>query len=728
MLLSAVLLLPQFATPQLQKEWDFQHLGIQVIENRFLDEGAGTIRREAWQVIPGHGQKSVTASQIDKWRRQDHLLGEQRRQKISPDLWQVLADAQATDVIEVVFWLECEDAPDWRNYLQSEYAAGLGIETARRNARDAAAEFFAPRIESFVEWCGEADVEVWQTLQGWPVVYGRLQVQHVAAAAANPLVDETYYCFPDAYTELDHAQGTMRTTLVWQGGHTAAGSPVKTMINDVDQVTLNNPYLPPIVRIYGSNTTGSHASGVAGNIAMNHTTLKGAAYGIPQLYSADGSGDSGAPLSWNAAISNGVSYGNCSWWNGSKGSIVYLDRYFDYTIRNYSVMMFKSTGNQGTTSTPYTTSPGNGFNSTNSGAYNDGNNTNWSDDAMASYSSYWDPAEGHEKPELANAGDDVDTAGTSNFYYGFGGTSSASPLTCGVATLLASRDHNLMAYPEALKAILMASAWHNIEGGVVLSEKDGAGGVHALAADNVVANGNYRTATLTAADFANANNAYDVTFPAAAGNQTRVCGLWFSSANSSYSTDVLNMDLDLLILDPSGNTVASSANALNPFEILKFKPPVTGYYTARFVSQRFDGTSEPFGVAWSSNMDTAECEVSHSGIAQVGASVQVDFSSPFQPNKWYQGHISSATIPATTDLGSGYILPLAQDSIFLWSATLPGFSGTLDSNGNASSSLSIPNNPSLANQVFYLAMYTKDTSASTEINTVSWAHQVTVLP
>lgn len=727
MLFSATLLVAQAAQSPVQKEWTFPNLDAQAVEQRWLDADAGTIRRQAWLTQDGH-RRMISGEQLDQLRRQDHLLGQQHRGKLSPELLQVLADSADDDVIEVVFWLQCEDSPDWRLHLQADYQAGLGIEQARRNARDAAADFFAPRIQNFSEWCGANDIEVWQTIPGWPVVYTRMTADQVKAAAAQEIVDEAYFCFPDAFPELDHAQATMRTTMVWDSGFNAAGSAVKTMVNDVGQVTTSNPYLPPIVKIYGSNSVSSHACGVAGNIAMNHTTHKGAAFGIPQLYSADGTGDSGAPQSWNAAINAGVSYGNCSWWNGSKGSIVYLDRFFDYTLRNYSMMMFKSTGNQGTTSTPYTTSPGNGYNSTNTGSYNDGNNSNWSGDAMASYSSYWDPVEGHEKPEVASPGDDVDTAGTSTWYYGFGGTSSASPLTCGVATLLASRDNGLMATPETLKAILMATAWHNIEGDDVLSERDGAGGIHALAADSLVVHGNFHSTTLTAADFANANNAYDVRFPAAAGNEVRLCGLWFSKANSAYSTDVLEMDLDLVILDPSGATVASSSNALNAFEILKFTPTTTGYYKARFVRQRFDGASENFGVAWSSRMDTAEAVVEVPGAAHVGGSVNVNFDAPYQPNKWYQAHISNSTLPNTTALGNGYILPLGQDSTYLWSANLPGMSGTLNANGSASMTMNIPNNPALANQTFHVAMYTKDSAGSGTINTVSWGLPVTVLP
>ncbi|MCH2112771.1 MAG: hypothetical protein MK213_07920, partial [Planctomycetes bacterium] len=571
-------------------------------------------------------------------------------------------------------------------------------------------------------------ITVTDKLGAWPVVYATMPAHLVPLAAKQPLVDEAYYCFPEVFSELDHAQGTMRTPIVWDRGMTATGSPVKTMVNHPDHVTTSNPYLPPITKIYGNGGTGSHASACAGNIAMNHTTHKGAAYGIPRLYSADGTGDSGAPASWNAAISNGISFGNCSWWNGSKGSIVYLDRFFDYTIRNYSMMMFKSTGNQGNTSTPYTTSPGNGYNSTNSGSYSDKNNTVWAGDSMASYSSYWDPSQGHEKPELANAGDDVDTTGTSGWYTGFGGTSSASPLTCGVATLMATRDNALMTKPEAVKAVLMASAWHNIEGDDVLSEKDGAGGVHALAADSCLERGNYRAVTLTSSDFNNPTNSYDVTIPAAAGQDVRVCGLWFSKANSAYSTDVLEMDLDLTILSPNGTVVASSANTKNAFEILKFSAPVSGKYTARFVSAHFRGTTEPFCVAWSDRYDTGEARIELLGTPTVGGSFSVVCHAPFSPNQTLQINFSGGGLPGTVNLGSGHVLALRPDAIYNWSATQSNFTNTLSSAGSVSFLASVPNNPVYAGRRIWVAAHVRPNASSSDITTVSRTESFVIQP
>jgi len=725
MLVPALLLLVAPATPQapetlLDRSWRLEALDLEVRELRWLDAEAGTIRRAAW--LPDGRPVDLDALRYEDARRRRAA-----RQGMSPELATRVAATPPGEPLHVVFWLRAEGAPDFRRILEDAEAAGAGPEDARRLARDAAADFHDPGNRAFAERLAAAGLEVTQVAGPWPLVFARVPAGQVADWSLDPAVDLAYFVFPEWYPELDNAQATMRTLSVWDRGNTGAGSTVKVMVNDVGDVSSSNPYLPP--RTY-LTTIGlsSHATAVAGNIAMTHSTLRGAAHGLPEIYSAGGAGDSAAPNVWNLAISAGVSFGNCSWWNGNKGQIVFLDRFFDHTIRNFGVMMFKSTGNQGNSSSPYTTTPGNGYNMTNSGAYSDGDTWSWSDDAMASYSSYWDPVEGHEKPELANAGDDVDTAGTSSpwIYYGFNGTSSASPLTCGVATLLASRDPSLKSRPESIKAILMVSAWHNIEGSAVLSEKDGAGAVHAAAADAVVRDGQFVNGTLTASSFT--NNQYDVPFTAWAGDETRVIALWFSNADASYSTDVLDMDVDLLVIAPNGATVASSASAFNPFEIAAFVPPVTGTYTLRLVKNRFNGVSEPFCVAWSSRQDMAVAEVGLLGSPRIGSTVTATFRDRYHPGAFYQAHVSGGTLPDAVSLGNGWILPLQGDGTFAKSAGWTGFAGTLDASGNASAALTIPNRPAMVGRTFYAAMYPKPNAGSATIHTTSEAFAATVLP
>ncbi|MDP6850289.1 MAG: hypothetical protein QF524_05025, partial [Planctomycetota bacterium] len=270
--------------------------------------------------------------------------------------------------------------------------------------------------------------------------------------------------------------------------------------------------------------------------------------------------------------------------------------------------------------------------------------------------------------------------------------------------------------------------WHIIEGDAVLSEKDGAGGVHALAADSVLARGNYHSVTLTPSDFQNTYNSYDILIPAPAGMEVRVCGLWFSKANSSYSTDVLDMDLDLFILDPSGNSIAQSANAYNAFEILSFTAPTTGYYTARLVKKRFNGTTEPFCLSWSDRLDSGEAKVNISGTPKVGSSFTLDLESPYTPSSWFEFRVAGRSIPASVNLGQGYVLPLANDFAYAWSENQPNFSGNLDSSGQASITASIPNDPNLGNRTFWVGMFVRPSSTSSSIDTVSPATSLLILP
>ncbi len=673
-----------------------QQLGLTVEEQRVVDPATGLVR-SVGRLSDGRPADVQALLVAEQRARVDARVG------ISKDLAVYLDESAASELVDVVFWLHEPAGPDQRDRIEEGLAAGLDIEAARREAYFEAVARFAPGNQSFAEQLTASGAQILLVAEGWPNVFARMRADSVPTWAASPLVDQAYRSFKDWMPELDNAQGTMRTPLVWERGNTAIGSVVKTMVNDVDHVSTSNPYLPPIIKLNNDNT-GSHASSVAGNIAMDHPTLIGAAFGLPQLYSGGGAGDTAAPIVWGLAIPAGVSFGNCSWWNGHKGSIVYLDRFFDYTLRQYAMMMFKSTGNQGNSSTPYTTSPGNGYNSTNTGCYNDGNNSNWSGDSMASYSSYWDPAEGHEKPEVASPGDVVATTSNTGTTSSFNGTSSASPLTCGVATLLATRDNTLMARPEAVKAILMASAWHNVEGNALLSEKDGAGGIHALAADSLVRDGQYEYGTLTSGSFS--GGSYDVTIPAIAGDEMRICALWFSKANSAYSTDFLDMDLDATVVAPNGAVVATGTNAFNAFEMLSFIPSVTGNYTLRLSDIRFNGISERYCVAWSSRQDMFDSEVIVTGNAVPGGLLTVEFKNRYEGGSQFQARVSGATLPNAVDLGNGWVLPLRGNGIYNVSGTWAGFSGTLNAAGSSTTTKLIPNNSSMSGRTFYVAMYT----------------------
>lgn len=73
------------------------------------------------------------------------------------------------------------------------------------------------------------------------------------------------------------------------------------------------------------------------------------------------------------------------------------------------------------------------------------------------------------------------------------GTSFAAPQVAGLAALLIHRNLSLNIWPEASRAIIMASATHNIDGptGIPSGQdlRDGAGGINAALADTVAQTG-----------------------------------------------------------------------------------------------------------------------------------------------------------------------------------------------------------------------------------------------
>ena len=693
--------------PQTGDTLQVQHrlptLGETLSEVRFVDPQCGIVQRSV---------RDARGRVVDL----DALLFAERAQrlqsqgKLSPELAARAAAVDPEAYLDVVFWLREGEHPDFLESLHSLVEAGVPMAEARQSVLGLARESFEPANRAFAQRLSDAGIEVGLIGDYWPDVFARLRVSDLAAWAAREEVDAVYYAFSEGGPEQNNAQGTMRTGNVHDAGINGGTGPTKVLVNDCGEVTAVHPWLPPVVKMT-TNAVQTHPCGVAGNICMNGGGYLSSAFGLPQLYSADGCGsDAPAQAAWSWGLGNGIDVGNCSWWNGNKGSIVFLDRFFDYTIRNYSVMLFKSNGNQGGTSDPSSTSPGNGFNMISVGCYNDANDVDWVNDAMASYSSWKNPVEGHEKPEISTPGDVCTSTNATNGTQSFNGTSSASPLACGVGVLLCNAQHSLLASMPTLKAAIMVGAWHNVEGAAVLSDKDGAGSVHTTASHALLRDGQYESGMFTAASFP--ANVYDKVIGLAAGDETRVIALWFSDPDSAGTTDVLKMDLDMTVLDPSGAVVASSISVFNPFELVQFTPAVSGNFTVRLTRQRFLGTSEPYAIAWSTRQDAAVADVSFIGTPTLGANLTTNFRSRYDKNVPYVGVASLYTTPWTLPLSGGWVLPLGPDRLALYSraGALPSFftnfSGTLDANGRASGIFKIPSHPVWLGITFYVSMYT----------------------
>jgi hypothetical protein len=219
---------------------------------------------------------------------------------------------------------------------------------------------------------------------------------------------------------------------------------------------------------------------------------------------------------------------------------------------------------------------------------------------MASLSARLNPASDHgdrEKPEVVAPAVNIRTISAGYTTEEVSGTSYSVPQVAGLGALLVHRNSSLSSWPEASRAIIMASATHNITGPTNISPGqdlyDGAGAINALFADNAAQTRNYSSTDPcvgscwwgeSTSGLAQGNYMYRY-FRATAGERIRVAISWWSNPDSpgnNYSFDRLDTDLDLRIQCCDGNyglvPGAFSASWDNNYELVDFNATQTGLY------------------------------------------------------------------------------------------------------------------------------------------------------
>jgi hypothetical protein len=446
-----------------------------------------------------------------------------------------------------------------------------------------------------------------------PVVYASLSPAALQRVATWEEVDQIYL---DGTTQdfMEIVRGTTAAVVVEFAGYSGTGVPI-ALIERSARVATNNPHLAGITQdtTFVCQNATSHATGIAGIMRSRDWQNRGIAPNanlwVGGTCAATGTAtDANLQNRSTAAVNWGARALNLSW-GGYATNLVpgAMDRFYDDMVYNRWVTVVPAAGNDGAGcgGTGRTASPALGYNVITVGNFDDHNTVDWADDTMSSCSSWVDPISTHndrEKPEVSAPGSVIDSTTLAAPWIGpiGSGTSFAAPQVTAGAALLMEADFQLRFWPEAIKAIMMAGAYNNIEGAAHLSEVDGAGGIE-LFASLLMASPNsgygdwgghyYQCDTGTPMNVTTMN--------LTAGERTRVAIAWSTNDDYVNYTTRPDADLDLHILGPNGEWITGSFRYDNTAEIVDFTPPTSGTYTVRVSKFRCDHTNQRWlGWAW----------------------------------------------------------------------------------------------------------------------------------
>lgn len=417
------------------------------------------------------------------------------------------------------------------------------------------------------------------------------------------------------YPTIPESLPTTRTQIVHASGYRGAGVRIAVLESGTPSVAASN------FRIIGTQDQNQSANG--------HMTMSLGIIGNRWTGSWEGYAPEASVLLANAsayrdryqwARDRNVNVVTMSWHFDSEetnGHLHSRDVFFDYMALRWPYpSIFTSAGNQAG-SDAYAS--GKGYNLMGVGNVINEDDGDRCDDVMSSSSSWKNPVTSHgdhEVPAIATPGSQHALLGSS-----FGGTSCATPVAASIAAVMMSRNSRLKIWPEAIRAVLLATANYQGADGTRYSQfadgKDGAGMMNTLygmwTAGRRESNGKpqFRAHDYGRATHADFSGGYlDRTWTArvlTTQSRLRVALAWNSRTTGSSgipSASILDADLDLHVFGPDGSLVATGSSWDNSWEFVEFSPRQAGNYTIKI-----RGYSVPrdfvswFGVAWTAHYD-----------------------------------------------------------------------------------------------------------------------------
>lgn len=440
--------------------------------------------------------------------------------------------------------------------------------------------------------------------------------------------------------QLDVSGPSVKAPSAWSQGFTGYGTHVGVI--EAGGIDLDNPSLSGPNRsnrlsdcngVDSSTLQGYHATKVAGVIASTHSTYKGMAYdaglvGATSCTYLDD--DVKAAIEW--AIANGATALNSSWGINTIGSSTTISKYYDQKVKENRVFIASAAGNCDDNFGLYqcsVISPAIAYNVMAVGGYDDHNTANLDDDTPYRFSSYLDPFTSAAKPEIVAPAVAIKTTDEYNSFEdpltpgrGATGTSVAAPHVAAAADLMIQRNASLANKPEVIKAILMASALHNIEGDSQFSNRDGAGGLDIEKALSLATNwwgGSWKYDAIypnsfSGRDIDGGGDEISYEFSATAGQRVRGVISWSVDPNYAHYDEHPGVELSFeveYLNSYGGQTHICEACGITSgnLSIFEFVAPVTGTYYLSVHKSRFEDASTYLGIAWSTSANSGMGEL-----------------------------------------------------------------------------------------------------------------------